>query len=410
MGGSVMRRFSVWGPVCALALGCASAPAEPPWLADARAREAAPQKERPIEAKGAFHGQVAAEVLQAPKRDGETWYVSLGIGGEAPIDCFVHDTDLDLASSLVGFSRASFDAIAEHFGEVGLRRVESVDAGAMAGGPFLSVEWLYRVGDGNQARLGEIKHLAVSKAGHTVYCQHNEIGYEKTFRRVVEGLVRGLVFAKSATLKPYYEEVSVMTLHDMRVGVEHVALVLDEDGDTRVDLRSFNLIPVDAETFQASDSYGVEFVRRDGTLINQKYVESANGKLATELDLTPESGGWRVHGTYQEKPLEARIDGAQRLGSWLGEVLSVRREIAKKGVGGEVVMAVWVPDADPTRLLEERISILEHVDGDRFRTALDLSGIEAEILADRSGSAASGSVEMGHIQMRFERVFALGKL
>jgi hypothetical protein len=170
------------------------------------------------------------------------------------------------------------------------------------------------------------------------------------------------------------------------------------------------LIPVDAETFQASDSYGVEFVRRDGTLINQKYVESANGKLATELDLTPESGGWRVHGTYQEKPLEARIDGAQRLGSWLGEVLSVRREIAKKGVGGEVVMAVWVPDADPTRLLEERISILEHVDGDRFRTALDLSGIEAEILADRSGSAASGSVEMGHIQMRFERVFALGKL
>jgi hypothetical protein len=404
-----MRRFGVWGWLCAAALGCASTQAEPPWLADARAREAAPQRERPIQAKGAFQGQVAAEVLQAPKRDGEAWYVSLGIGGDAPIDCWVHDSDLDLASSLVGFSKASFGAISEQIGEIGQRRIEQVDAGALAGGPFLSVDWLYRVGNDNQARLGEIKHLAVSKSGHTVYCQHNEIGYEKTFRKVVEGLVRGLVYAKSAP-KPYYEEISVMKLHDMRVGVEHVALVQDEDGDTRIDLRSFDLIPVDAETFQASDSYGVEFVRRDGTLINQMHVESVNGELATQLKLDPEKGGWRVHGTYQNKPLEARIDGAQRLGSWLGEVLSVRREIAKKGVGGEVVLARWVPDADPTRLLEERIAILEHVEGDRFRTALDLSGIEAEILADRSGSAASGSVDMGHVQMRFERIFALGKL
>ena len=405
-----MRRFGVWGWLCAAVLGCASTQAEPPWLAAARAREAAPQKERQIQAKGAFKGEVAAEVLQAPKRDGESWYLSLGIGGDAPIDCWVHDSDLDLASSLVGFSKTSFGAISEQLGETRQRGIEKVDAGALAGGPFLAVEWIYRVGDGNQARLGEIKHLAVSKAGHTVYCQHNEVGYEKTFRSVVEGLVRGLVYAKSAAPKPYYEEISVMTLHDMRVGVEHVALVQDEDGDTRIDLRSFDLIPVDAETFQTSDSYGVEFVRRDGTLINQMHVESVNGELATQLKLDPEKGGWRVHGTYQQKPLEARIDGAQRLGSWLGEVLSVRREIAKKGVGGEVVLARWVPDADPTRLLEERIAILEHVDGDRFRTALDLSGIEAEILADRSGSAASGSVDMGHIQMRFERIFALGKL
>src|SRR5262249_39218962 len=124
-----MRRFGVWGWVGAVALGCASTQAEPPWLADARAREAAPQKEQPIQAKGAFKGQVAAEVLQAPKRDGETWYLSLGIGGEAPIDCWVHDDDLDLASSLVGFSKSTFEAISQQFGEIGQRRIDKVDAG-----------------------------------------------------------------------------------------------------------------------------------------------------------------------------------------------------------------------------------------------------------------------------------------
>ena len=195
----------------------------------------------------------------------------------------------------------------------------------------------------------------------------------------------------------------------MRVGVQHTALALDADGDTRIDLRSYTLIPVDGSTFQSSDDYDVEFVRRDGTLINQAHAESVNGELETHLQLDPTEEGWKVHGTFQTKQIEARLDAAP-LGSWLGEVLSVRHEIAKKGVGGEVVLARWVPEADPTQTLEERISIVERVAGDRFRTLMRVAEIEAEVVADRSGSASSGAVDLGHIQMRFERVFAHGKL
>jgi hypothetical protein len=406
-----MRRSLLSAVLSAGALACASPPLEePPWLAEARAREAAPQKERALAAKGAFRARVAAEVQVAPVRDEETWVFALGIGSEAPIECWAHDSDLDLASSLVAFSDSTFEAISQHFGEVSARRIEGVDAGALAGGPFLAVDWLYRIGDGGDARIGQIKHLAVSRQGRTLYCQHNELGYEATFRRVVEGLVRTLAYEKKATPKTYYEEVSVFSVHEMRVGVQHVTLALDEEGDTRIDLRASTLVPADAESFQASDSYGVEFARRDGTLINQAHVESVNGELSTNLKLDPTEGGWKVHGTFQTKPIEVQLDAAQPLRSWLGEVLSVRREIAKKGVGGEVVLARWVPDADPTRALEERITILEKVAGDRFRTLLSLAGIEAEVLADRSGSAASGSIDLGHIQMRFERIFAHGKL
>jgi hypothetical protein len=404
-----MRRLIVWGALCAGVIGCAPAQLEePPWLKEARAREAAPQKERPLAAKGAFRAKAGAAVQTAPHREGEVWAFSLGIGTEAPIDCFAHDSELDLAASLVAFSDSTFDAISERFGEIGLRRIESVDAGALAGGPFLAVDWLYQVGKGAESRIGQVKHLAVSKQGHTLYCQHNEVGYEATFRKVVEGLARSMVYDKVPP-KPYYEEISVFSIHDMRVGVQHTALALDADGDTRIDLRSYTLIPVDAATFQSSDDYDVEFVRRDGTLINQAHAESVNGELQTHLQLDPTEEGWKVHGTFQTKPIEAVLDAAQ-LGSWLGEVLSVRREIAKKGVGGEVVLARWVPEADPTQTLEERISIVERVAGDRFRTLMRMAEIEAEVVADRSGSASSGAVDLGHIQMRFERVFAHGKL
>jgi hypothetical protein len=404
-----MRRFIVWTVLCAGTLGCAPAAIEEPsWLKEARTREAAPQKERPIAAKGAFEGKVAAEVQMAPRRDGETWVFGLGIGSDAPIECYVHGSDLDLASSLVAFSQSTFEAISEHFGKVELTRIEGVDAGALAGGPFLAVDWLYRVGDGAQARVGQVKHLAVSKHGRTLYCQHNELGYEATFRRVVEGLARSLAY-KKAPAKPYYEEISVFSVHDLRVGVQHVALARDEEGDTRIDLRTYTLVPVEEATFQASDSYDVEFVRKDGTLINQAHIESVNGELATHLKLDPTEEGWKVSGTFQTKPLEAQLDG-QPLGSWLGDVLAVRRAIAKKGVGGEVVLVRWVPDADPTRVVEGHVAILEHVASDRFRTSMRMAEIEAEVVTDRSGSAASGSIDMGHLQMRFERVFAHGKL
>lgn len=409
-----MRCFILWGLLCAAALGCAATPpeqAEPPWLAEARARESAPLPQSPLAAKGAFRAKVPAKIVAAPRRDGETYLFALGIGSEAPIECWVHDQDLDLASSLVAFSDATFTSISEQFGEVELRRIEGVDAGALAGGAFLSVDWLYRIEKDGEGLIGQVKHLAVSKHGRTVYCQHNELGYEKTFRRVVEGLVRDLVFTGAPAGKPYYEEISVFSVRDMRVGVQHVALARDAEGDTRIDLRSFTLVPVDAETFQASDTYGVEFVRPDGTLINQTHVESVNGEIATHLDLVPDpEGGWTVSGTFQTKPIEAHIDAAKPLGSWLGEVLSVRREIKAKGVGGEVVLTRWMPEADPTRFLEERIAIRERVEGDRFRAELQLAGIEAEVLADRSGSAASGSVDLGHVEMRFERILAKGKL
>lgn len=408
-----MRRFVPCALLLASALGCASGPQGqgPAWLMEAREREAAPLPARDIEAEGVFHARAPAELLEAPRSEGPTHFFSLGIGSTAPLECWLHDSELDLANSLSAFSTATFDAISQQFGQVEQREVAGVDAGSLAGGAFLSVDWLYRIGEGDQARIGQIKHLAVSKDDHTLYCHHNELGYEQTFRRVIEELVRELEFEQAPRRRPYYEEISVFTVHDMRVGMEHVTLARDAEGDTRIDLRASMLVPVDASTLQTSDSYGVEFVRRDGSLINQAHAEVVNGELVTRLELDPElDGSWRAHGTFQTKPIDAHIDTPDPLGSWLGEVLSVRREIEQNGVGGEVVLVRWLPEADPTRFLEERIAIQGRGPNDQFRTTLSVAGVEAEALADRAGTAASGSFDMGHIQMRFERIFADGEL
>ena len=409
-----MRRWIVWAVLGCGVLGCASAPeapVEPDWLRQARAREAAPIEPAAVVAKGVFRTRVPAKVLQAPKRDGEAHWISFGIGGDAPIDCFVYDEELDLASSLDAFSKASFEAIGQALGKVDMQQIESVDAGVLAGGAYLSVDWMYRVATKEGLRIGQVKHLAVSKAGHAIYCQHNEVGYAKSFRGVVEELVRNLDFAAPDPKKPYYEEISIFSIQGKRVGVQHVGLTRDEAGDTRTDQRAFMLVPVDASHFQTSDVFGVEFVRPDGSLINMAHVESVNGELATRLDFDPDpEGGWKVHGTFQKKPLEARIASDAPVGSWLGDVLSLRRAIASGKLGAEIVMMRWVPDADPTKLVEGRTTLKERVADDRYKADVSLAGIEGEMLADRAGFARSGSVDLGHLEMRFERVFADGKL
>ena len=217
--------------------------------------------------------------------------------------------------------------------------------------------------------------------------------------------IRMLRYAKPRGARPYFSQVSTLTIKGMRVGVEHTTLTRDQDGDTRTAL----LIPVSSDTLQSSDTYAVEFAEPDGDLLNQVHVESANGELVTHLKLDPSSGGnWRVGGTLQTKPISGEIQTSGRPTSWLGEALALRRALADGGIGGEVTLMRWVPQADPLRLVAETLAIERQVDPERFGAKLTMAGIEADLVVDRKGSVASGSLDMGFGSMAIERVYMGG--
>jgi hypothetical protein len=396
--------------VCLLAvtglLACAS-PGEPEWLKEARMREGEALPQQAVRSTDRFFSaRVPAKLVGAVERHEGAYALSLDIGSTAPVDCWVYRDGVDLATSIAALSEETFSAIAEHLGEVQIRRIERVDAGAMGGNPFLAIDWLYRLGAAGGPQVGQVKHLIASKDGRGVYCHHNEVGYAKTFRGVVAGLLESLQYAKPVAAKPYFSEVSTLSIRDLRVGVEHTTLVRDSEGDTRIDTRMSMLLPVTADTLQASDTMGVEFARPDGTLINQVHIESTASGLVSNLELAPRRGGWSVEGTFQGKPLSVQIGSTSRPSSWLGEALALRKTLAKSGT--EVTLARWVPDADPTRLIDETLSIVGEVGPDRFAAKLAAAGLEADLVVDRKGTVASGSVDTGVAAMNFERVYESG--
>jgi hypothetical protein len=403
-------------PLASLALlgllgaACAT-PGEPAWLTEARAREAAPLAAAPLQSKDRFfRARVPAKLAAPIVLEDDAYRVSFDVGASAPIDCWVYRDGIDMAASLVGLSNSSFAAISESLGEVQQRQIERVDAGAIGESPFLAVDWFYRIQSSEGPQVGLIKHLAGNKRGRGVYCQHNEIGYTQTFRRVVDALLKSLEYQKALGPKPYFSQVSTLAVRGMRVGVEHTTLTRDADGDTRVDTGTSLLMPVTGDTLQANDSFGIEFARPNGSLINQVHVESDNGQVVTHLELAPQGkGAWSVQGKFQTKEFAAQIEPTSQPASWLGETLAVRKALATKGIGGEVTLARWVPDADPSRLLDQTISIESQMEPDLFGAKLALAGIEAKLVVNRTGLVTSGSVEMGPASMDFEQVFVSGK-
>jgi hypothetical protein len=391
-----------------LLTGCAGL-AEPDWLVELRAREAEPL---PLQTVASTDGFFTAEV-PAPagwiESDETAYHVSFDAGTESPIDCWIYRDGIDFAGSLSRLSEETFGAISEHLGEVKRRQIEKVDAGALAASPYLAVDWLYLIEVGGERQIGQIKHLVASREGRGVYCQHNEVGYAATFRRVVGALLGSLEYGEPAERTPFYAAVSTMSVRGMRVGVEYTTLTRDGEIDTRVDRRTSVLLPVTGDTLQVSDTFAVEFARPDGTLINQVHVESSDGELVSNLELAPEeAGAWVVEGTFQGKKLQARIDSSKAPSSWLGESLALRSALAESPAGASVTSTRWVPEADPTRLLDGTVTVERRIDAEHFAAKVDAAGLEADVVVNRAGTVTSGSVDMGMASMHFEQVYAHG--
>jgi hypothetical protein len=397
------------GLLLTLAAGCASVP-EPDWLSALRAREAEPLPSREIASQDRFfHARVPARTQGEITPIDDAYALRLDIGSETPMDCWIYREGLDFATSLAALSDSTFEAIGESFGEVEKRQIEQVDAGVLAGHPYLGIDWLYRIATRDGPQLGQVKHAIASKQGRGIYCQHNELGYSQSFRRVLGDLLAGLEFTAPSDAAPYFTQVSTLAIKGMRIGLERTTLVRDDAGDTRVDTKTSLLIPVTSDTLQVSDTFGVEFARSDGSLINQVHVEASNGELVSQLELNPiGEDGWQVEGTFQTKPVSVRLRPASPPTSWLGEALALRHAIAHAGVGGEVRLSRWVPQADPTRLVDESLKVERRVEPNHFAARLAMEGLEALLVVGADGSIASGSIPMGFASLEIERVYVSG--
>jgi hypothetical protein len=404
------RRLHAWLLLAGVSQAIA---ADPQWLIDARSKEGQlvdPQVVTSADKRITFSTPVAlAAELKAGK---DSYSVSLRLGPDAVAECEILNDNADVASLLRASAQKTFADILEPAqGKIEKRLLEHIDAGVAGATPFLSVAWLYRVkNEKGETRLGALRQVAASRAGHGIYCALNDLGYANTFEKVFRALLESLK-TKDDEDAPYYSEVDVATLAGVRIGYAAVELRRDKDGDTK-SLQTVSMLnATTSDTLQSRDDADVDWVTPDGALINSLQATNTNGELELNLTLKKaDDQSWVVEGKFRGKNVHETIAGG--LPSTFLSEAKLRRTLlaAEKPIDAEGSELDWLT-ADPGRFTPIKLKVLAAVDANTFRMRESSDNHTLELTVDRAtGLVTQGSMQVGPTAIEFARVYVHGSL
>ncbi len=381
------------------------------WLNRLLEREVEPLPSIEVaDGQGFFKAKVPAKLIEPVTLVDGARHLMLdfGAGPENLAECYVYSDDLDLAGSLLSFSDGVFEAIETQYGEVELKAVLDVTAGALEGSPYLGMDWLYRCNTQNGPVAGQAKHLIASKNRRAVYCQSSSVGYSKAFFGVFQSLVETLEYGEPLP-QPHYQEISVASLGEHVLGVSHQAHRIDADGDVEIVEKLSMLVPkADGQTFQAEDSVSMEHSTVQGDLIGQVEVEAADGQMVSHLNLGRfENGAWAVKGAFRAKNYDTILSKAPVLRSSYGRRLDFQSFFPKAKIDEILSREVWMPDVDPVRISETKISILAS-QPKGASVKIETGPVSLSGLADPTFSLVFVTVPVGAAQMILRQVFKQG--
>ena len=345
---------------------------------------------------GSFRGKAASRGRVTLERTEVSYYGSFDIGTSGPIECHVLDESNDASVSLVALSESYLEELGANL-EVGQKQLLSVDAGVAGATPYLGLDWLVAVDD-----VGfQLKLKYANKGDRSLYCVHAETGYTRAFDDFFAGFLESLDvpgMGRSAA----FEEVTLVTIGDLRVGYQSLRMTPDAAGDLRIETQVSLLIPAGPGAVSSSDEYSVEWSRPDGRLINQK-VASNDGLVVNELDLANLDGIWVVSGSVQGKPITKTFETQDPLMSSLVGYHHLR-SVARGELTGEMRYTRWLGAVRPGAGVDHSLRV-----GDASTVTIDAGPVTLHAEADELGSPR-GTLEAGRLVMGLERAYVDGSL
>ena len=341
-----------------------------------------------------------------PEPMGDDWYFSSDIKAESPLECYLFTSSRDLATLTDVIAEANIEAVAGSHDNVGNRQVFHTEAGAVAGLPYLALEWLYTVERDAEVLVGFTKVRAATKGEKAFVCAHNYLGYRETLANAFAEFVTSAEVADD-TPEPFYEEIARLDMNGVGTGVAYASYTIDADGDIRLYMAESSLLPVDAATVTTSDSYTISFSAPDGELLSAYEISVENGEIASNMALSRnDDGNWTSSGSLQGKELAYEIDGAlQPTSEW--QQLAMARNLFA-GDDTSVSALIWIPGVDPTQLLQASMT---RDDAEVERQAIMTVGPLSYVgRFDESGNLHTANMSVGPVRIDIERIWSRGSL
>jgi hypothetical protein len=204
--------------------------------------------------------------------------VTIPIGTESPVQCFVYKKPVDPGGTLLMVTREASKKV-----DVRLFRLQEVSLLGDYPAVFLEAQYLTKT-DKGQA-LGELKSMFFQHPVNPMLCLHDELGYNETFKRMTKGLASSLKIADMQVNPPKFIEVFIEKVGDQPTGFSsHVALP-DKNGKSAYLSRSTSFIPRSESDLVIRDKASTEVWDAEGRLVEAAYADSESGKLSFSMSI-----------------------------------------------------------------------------------------------------------------------------
>lgn len=364
---------------------------------DAAAREGRLQPSREFTSPDKwFKASVPAEPGEVRKA-GNSYLVTLDVGGEAPIVCEVTPGGIKLADAL----RRGFDTWSNEAGsgQGQMAEIEATDAGALGDVPFLAIRWRYGP--------GALKQLVFNKLGHGVYCSHRGVGYVKTFDTVTRSLAESFK-ARAAETTPHFIEIKTASVLGIKLGVAVSTLQREASVGVVAKQTTALLMPVPGG-FHAHDADNVTQLRSDEHLVKAAHIILRDGVPAVNIELRLHDGQWQIEGELEGKKLSATLPVGSKPGNWLEQARALRQILARENpIGVEHALPMWTPSR-PAELVDMHTKVLSKTSDDEFAAQITVPRFESNVVLDRAtGMPTRAEIPRGEQTIHMERVFIRG--
>ncbi len=380
--------------------GAKSAQDSGQWLQKLMARELDLPSSAVEYDSGQHSGSVLSrELLKVERAEGLT-YIGATLGTATPIECYIYDGAMDVASSINGVGRQVMNAVGQSHGGIEVIQPASIDAGAMGAFPFLYVTWVYRAkGSGAGPTVGILKQMAVMTDHQVTICHHNEPGYDKAFRQWMAHLATNYR-NKNGSVQYRLLEVSKDEVNGSPVGLSVVRVKTDGDGDFRRETFSAFLGRRGTEVL-AMDRATVEFTDADGRLISGGYFDSQG----TDLSVKQVATGYEVTGKHVGK--DVRFEVAADAPACTAT--RVERELAKmlRAPGQQTYVCHTFFSGSPDKLVEVKATEREAVNPMAF--GLEMGPMSMTVFYDGPNKPVSTELQAGPATIKSVMVYREGQ-
>jgi len=378
----------------------------PDWVSEAMAKETKRLKFRTVEiSDGSFSSKLPGKPGTPEAFEGG-WYFPSDIKTESPFECYIWNTSMDMATLASLMAENSIENLASNYGDISERTIFDIDAGEVAGIPYLALEWLYLVQGDTQALAAFTKVRAAVKGNMAFACIHSHLGYRETFAKGFAEFVSNAVYEDTSPV-PYYEEIAKIDMAGMGSGIAYTSFSIDEDGDIKMDITEASITAVNPSTIVTGDSYTISYMQPDGALINSHSISVENGDITGNLTLQyGENDMWISSGTTQGKEINVEIDGTLMPTSELEQIAMAKELFA----GDETSFSaqVWGAEMDPTQFIE---TTMTRDDAEVPRQAiLTLGPLEITGRFDADGNMRDADIVVGPASIEIHRLWSNGSL